>query len=240
MGGQPSLERGWVDAALAPWTAPGHVPVVTEESVISTEKPNSLVWRRSQVEGRRGLGGSEQDRGASVGMVPREERRGDCCVGFPNRQTAHLSTAVQGFSEPRACQAQTQSGEGEGEDSPGQSRHGRDVTGVTLVEHAGRRGWEGQPWQAVPWVGAGLMDGWGPAETSEQNSSGLGSWMCRGPHLILWKLSGSSCLSPLSWAAVSSTQFSDVHSKSAPHLMVWQRHLGTGKALTPQADVVCQ
>lgn len=63
------------------------MPIVTEESVISTEKPNSLVWRRSQVEGRRGLGGSEQDGGASVGMVPREERRGDCCVGFPNRQT---------------------------------------------------------------------------------------------------------------------------------------------------------
>ena len=60
-----------------------------------------------------------------------------------DRQTAHLSTAVQGFSEPRACQTQTQSGEGEGEDSPGQSRPGRDVTSVTPVEHTGRRGWEG-------------------------------------------------------------------------------------------------
>lgn len=53
----------------------------------STEKPYSSVWRRSRVEERKGLGGSEQDGGASVGMVPREERRGDSCVGFPNRQT---------------------------------------------------------------------------------------------------------------------------------------------------------
>ena len=78
---------------------------------------------------------------------------------FQNRQTAHLSTAVQGFSEPRACQAQTQSGEGEGEDSPGQSRHGRDVTGVTLVEHAGRRGWEGRPLASCA-LGGCWADGW--------------------------------------------------------------------------------
>lgn len=51
----------------------------------------------------------------------------------------------------------------------------------TREDEAGR----GDPWQAVPRVGARLMDGQGPAETSEQNSSGLGSRMCRGPHLIL-------------------------------------------------------
>lgn len=62
-----------------------------------------------------------------------------------DRQTAHLSTAVQGFSEPGAGRAQTQSGEGEGEDSPGQGRRGRDVTGITPVEHTGGRGWEGRP-----------------------------------------------------------------------------------------------
>lgn len=102
------------------------------------------------------------------------ERRGGETVVWAfqtDRQTAHLSTAVQGFSEPRACQTQTQSGEGEGRTAQDKADMG--VTSQashlwsTRKDEAGR----GDPWQAVPRVGAGLMDGRGPAETSEQNTA---------------------------------------------------------------------
>lgn len=113
----------------------------------STEKPNSSVWRRSRVEERRGEGweGRGRTEGLPWGWSP-ERRGGETVVWVfhTDRQTAHPSAAIQGFSEPGACRAQTQCGEGEGEDSLGQSRRGRDVTGITPVEHTGGRGWEGR------------------------------------------------------------------------------------------------
>ena len=197
----------------------------------STEKPNSSVWRRSRVEERRGLGGPGQDGGASVGMVPREERRGDCCVGFSYRQTdCTPERCYSGLLRAWGLPGPDTSwgGWGGGQPRTGQTwawrhrHHTRGARGRTRLGGA-------TPGKLCPgWVLGWWMDG--PAETSEQNSGGLGSRMCRRPHLTLWELSGSPCLPPLSWAAVSSTQFPDVHSKSALQLIVWQRHLGTGRA----------
>lgn len=88
-----------------------------------------------------------------------EEGRQLCGLSKQTDRLHTLSTAVQGFSEAGACPAQTQSGEGEGEDSPGQSRRGRDVTGVTPVEHTGGRGWEGRPLASCA-PGGCWADGW--------------------------------------------------------------------------------